>query len=119
MLEFTVLDDAEGRFRGTSRMTNRPQFAAACGVPTLIDPFDHLSDFFEPGLEIEVYRSVDELTASAAALLADEPRRLEMGRRARARVLGGQTWDHRVDMLRRDVRALRDRRAAPGAAPSP
>ncbi|MBK9087581.1 MAG: glycosyltransferase [Holophagales bacterium] len=107
MLEFAVLDDAEGRFRGTSRMTNRPQFAAACGVPTLIDPFEHLSDFFEPGIEIEVYRSVEELTERAAALLADEPRRHEMGRRARARVLREQTWDHRVDMLRRDVGEFR------------
>lgn len=117
MLEFTVLDDAEGRFRGTSRMTNRPQFAAACGVPTLIDPFEHLSDFFRPGVEIEVYRSVEELTEKAAALLADEPRRREMGRRARARVLGEQTWDHRVEMLRRDVTELRARRAGPAPAP--
>ena len=117
MLEFAVLDDAEGPFRGTSRMTNRPQFAAACGVPTLIDPFEHLSDFFEPGLEIELYRSAEELAETAGALLADEDRRSEMGRRARARVLRDQTWDHRVAMLRSDVREVRGRRRASGTAP--
>ncbi len=117
MLEFTLLDDADGPFRGTSRMTNRPQFAAACGVPTLIDPFDHLSDFFEPGVEIEVYRSREEAAAKAAALLSDEPRRREMGRRARERVLREQTWDHRVEMLRNDVRELRARRVESRTAP--
>lgn len=118
MLEFTVLDDAEGPFRGTSRMTNRPQFAAACGVPTLIDPFEHISDFFEPGLEIEVYRSAEELAEAAGALLADEDRRREMGRRARARVLRDQTWDHRVSMLGRDVRELRARKQSSGSTPA-
>ena len=50
-------------------------------------------------------------------LLADEDRRSEMGRRARARVLRDQTWDHRVAMLRSDVREVRGRRRASGTAP--
>jgi spore maturation protein CgeB len=118
MLEIALLDDAEGPFRGTSRMTNRPQFAAACGVPTLVDPFDHLSDFFEPGVEIEVYRFAAELAERAGMLLSDDERRREMGRRARARVLREQTWDHRVAMLRRDVRELEARRRGSGTAPA-
>lgn len=119
MLEFALLDDAEGPFSRTSRMTNRPQFAAACGVPTLIGPFDHLADFFEPGVEIEVYLSDEDAVARAAALLADEGRRREMGARARARVLGEQTWDHRAAMLARDVRDLRDRGDGGGSARAP
>lgn len=107
MLEFTVLDDAEGPFRGRSRMTNRPQFAAACGVPTLTDPFPNLTEFFEPGVEIEVYRSPEELADKAVALLVDDDRRREMGRRAQLRVLREQTWNHRVEMFERDVAELR------------
>jgi hypothetical protein len=110
MLEFAVMDDAEEPFRGKSRMTNRPQFAAACGVPTLTDPFPHLTEFFEPGVEIEVYRSPEELADKAIALLVDDDRRREMGRRARQRVLREQTWAHRVGMFERDVAELRAER---------
>lgn len=116
MLEFTVVDDAEGPFRGTSRLTNRPQFAAACGIPTVIDAFPRLAEFFEPGVEIAPYRSAGELEEVVGALLADDGRRREMGRRARARVLEHQTWDHRVAMLRRDADDLRARRKGPGRA---
>lgn len=111
MLEFAVLDDAEGPYRGKARMTNRPQFAAACGVPTLTDPFPHLAEFFEPGVEIEVYRSPAELADKAITLLVDDERRREMGRRARQRVLREQTWNHRVEMFEKDVAELRAERA--------
>jgi spore maturation protein CgeB len=110
MLEFTLMDDLEGPFRGKFRMTNRPQFAASCGVPTLTDPFEHLPEFLEPGTEIEVYRSPEEALEKAGALLADEPRRREMGRRARERVLRHQTWDHRVQMFEQDVEETRKSR---------
>jgi len=106
-LEFTLLDDVEGQFRGTSRITNRPQFAAACGIPSLCDYFDRLNEFFEPGVEIEVFRSPFEALSRADALLKDEPRRVEMGQRARARVLADQTWDVRVKSILSDVSKLR------------
>jgi spore maturation protein CgeB len=113
-LEFAVLDDAPEPFRGTARLTNRPQFAASCETPSLIDAFDRLPEFFEAGVEIASFRSDDELIALAGALLADDARRLEMGRRARQRVLRDHTWDRRVDAVLSDVSRAAGRRRAAG-----
>ena len=107
-LEFAVLDDAVGPFRGTSRLTNRPQHAAACEIPTLIDDFDFLPQFFEPDVEIAPFRSPAELIAKARALLSDDAARTQMGRAARARVVRSHTWDQRIAMLMRDVQTLRN-----------
>lgn len=111
MIEFTVMDDAAGPARGKSRMTNRPQFAAACGVPTLTDPFPGLESFFERGREIEVYDSAEDAEEKAAALLSDDFRRRSMGEAARARVLREQTWRHRLAMVERDVLRARNERS--------
>jgi len=117
-LEFAVLDDAPEPFRGTSRLTNRPQFAASCETPSLIDRFDRLPEFFEPGVEIASFGSDEELAATAGALLADDVSRRQMGERARSRVLRDHTWDRRVASVLDDVARVsleRDRaRAAPG-----
>lgn len=114
-LEFAVLDDAPEPFRGTARLTNRPQFAASCETPSLIDEFDRLPEFFEPGVEIASFRSDDELLALSESLLSDDARRREMGRRARRRVLRDHTWDSRVAAVFEDVsRVSADRaRATP------
>jgi spore maturation protein CgeB len=105
-LEFAAIDDAPPGLTGRARISNRAQIASACEVPVFTDPSDSLGDFFEAGKEIEVYRSFGELVDKVSVLLADEPRRAEMGRRARARVLRDQTWDSRVAMFRRDVDEL-------------
>lgn len=103
-IEFAILDDADAPFRGTSRMTNRAQMAAACEVPVLITDFPALRDYFEPGVEIVTFTGPEDVLDRAAELLADEDRRREIGRRARARILRDQTWDVRVDSILSDVR---------------
>jgi spore maturation protein CgeB len=105
-LEIAKMDDAPEPWRGTWRITNRPQFAAACGVPSLIEEAVRLPQFFEPGVEIETYRSPEELVEKAGRLLSDHARRLEMGPRARERVLRDQTWNARVADFLRDVARL-------------
>lgn len=109
-IEFALLDDAPEPYRGTGRITNRAQMAAACGVPVLISDFPALRDYFEPGEEIETFRDAADAPERAGALLGDERRRLEMGRRARARVLREQTWDVRARSILSDLASLPGRR---------
>jgi spore maturation protein CgeB len=96
-LETARLDDADGRYRDTFRITPRAFFAASCGVPSLIEDFPSLSDYFAPGHEIATYRSPEDAAEAAARLLSDEPARAAMGRRARSRALRDHTWDRRIE----------------------
>lgn len=107
----TVDDPGAGELAGSVRMTNRPQIAAACGVPSLVEDFDLLPRFFAPGVEVEPYSSLDDLVVKTAALLADRPRRERMGRLAMERVRRDHTWDQRVAGFLRDVEELRAARA--------
>jgi spore maturation protein CgeB len=82
--------------------------AAACGVPVISDDWPGLDEVFVPGEEIliaqdsnDVVRILDEV---------DEPRRIEIGRRARERVLREHTATQRVVLLEREL-ALRRPRA--------
>ena len=54
-LETALLDDAQGKYRDAFRITPRAFFAASCGVPTLVEEFPRLRDFFEPGVEIATF----------------------------------------------------------------
>jgi spore maturation protein CgeB len=71
--------------------------AAACGTPIISDYWDGLEEFFEPGREILVARQAGDVTAYLHDLTDDE--RLEIGARARTRVLGRHTARHRVEDL--------------------
>src|ERR1700680_4454444 len=106
-LEVAFIDDGEPPARGVLRITNRPQIAAACGVPSLIEDFQFLPDFFEPRREIETYRTTEELVERTEALLRDDRRRNEMGRAARARVLRDHTWVTRFGRVLQDIEAFR------------
>jgi spore maturation protein CgeB len=90
--------------------------AAACGVPCISDPWAGLDEFFEPGREILVARSTEDVLA---ALDLGPERLARIGRAARERVLAEHTADRRAEEL---VRILEDaagaRRAAPGS-PAP
>ncbi len=109
-LECARVDDPRaGVLEGSVRLTNRPQIAAACGVPSLVEAFDLLPRFFEPGLEVEPFTNAADLVARTEKLLSDPARRMEMGRRALARVRRDHTWDQRVARFLDDVR---ERRAA-------
>jgi spore maturation protein CgeB len=77
--------------------------AAACGVPVITDPWDGLDAFFEPGREILVAETPDDVLAH---LEFGEDDRLAIGRRARRRVLAAHTADHRAAELERHVTEL-------------
>ena len=70
--------------------------AAACGTPLVSDAWPGLERFFEPGSEILVASSAEDVTA-ALALGADEL--AAVARRARERTLDQHTADRRVDDL--------------------
>jgi glycosyltransferase involved in cell wall biosynthesis len=101
------VDDVQGRYRGTFRLTPRALFAASCGVPTLVESFPRLAEMFEPGVEIAFFPTKDDVVSSAAAILGDEPARAAMGRRARQRAIREHTWDKRVEAFVMDVAAWR------------
>lgn len=106
-LETALLDDAQGAYRGKHRLTPRAFFAASCGVPTLVESFPGLSEFFEPQVEIASFTPAEGIVERAAALLSDEPARAAMGRRARQRALREHTWDRRVEGFVLDVETWR------------
>jgi spore maturation protein CgeB len=70
--------------------------AAACGVPIVSDWWEGLDRFFEPGREIVVARSADDV-AGALGMSARE--RTAIARRARERVLAFHTADARAREL--------------------
>ncbi|HTY40972.1 MAG TPA: glycosyltransferase [Thermoanaerobaculia bacterium] len=113
-LETALLDDAQGSYRGKFRLTPRVFFAASCGVPTLVESFPALSEYFEPNVEIAAFTPADGLVERAAALLGDEAARTAMGRRARQRALREHTWDRRIESFVLDVEAWK---RAPGPRP--
>ncbi len=115
-LETARLDDAEGKYKDAFRITPRAFFAASCGVPSLIESFPGLDDFFQPGVEIATFDSPETLVARAQELSADEPARAAMGRRARARALREHTWDRRVEAFVLDLGRWRTTPAAEPAA---
>jgi len=104
-LETARLDDAVGKYRDAFRITPRPFFAASCGVPSLIEEFPSLGDWFAPGEEIATHRGPEDAAETAARLIADEPARAALGRRARQRALRDHTWDRRLEAFVLDVRA--------------
>lgn len=66
--------------------------AAACGTPIVSDYWEGLEDFFEPGREILVASTADEVQ-DALSLGKEELRRI--GEAGRRRVLAEHTADHR------------------------
>jgi spore maturation protein CgeB len=84
--------------------------AAACGTPIISDAWDGLSDFLEPDEEILISSSA----AETIAYLQDIPREeaVQIGARARARVLSAHTAVHRACELESYVAELRQRRVA-------
>ena len=106
-LETALLDDAEGRYAGTFRITPRVPFAASCGVPVLVESFDGLADFLAVGTEVATFTSAADVAAAAKSVLADERSRRAMAGSARQRVLRDHTWDRRVASLMADLREWR------------
>lgn len=83
--------------------------AAAAAVPVITDDWPGLADFFEPGHEILVARSPEDVRRHLAL---DEQEREAIAARARARVLAAHTAEHRAVELEDHVRSARRAKAA-------
>jgi spore maturation protein CgeB len=68
--------------------------AAACGTPIISDYWEGLEKFFEPGKEILIARSTEEIVHYLKEMSDTE--REQIGRRARKRVLANHTARHRA-----------------------
>jgi spore maturation protein CgeB len=88
--------------------------AAACGSPVVSDDWPGLSSLFEPGAEIRIVRSGEEVLALLER--TDETGRAAMADAARARVLAEHAAAHRAreleDFLKETVEAAKQSRAA-------
>jgi spore maturation protein CgeB len=76
--------------------------AAACGVPIVSDGWDGLASFFEPGRELLVADTSEDVLA---ALDLGEAELRRIGAAARARVLAEHTARHRAAELVAHLRA--------------
>jgi spore maturation protein CgeB len=72
--------------------------AAACGTPLVTDWWEGLDGFFEPGREVLVASTADDVTAALDMVPVD---RLEIARAARERTLDCHTSMHRAAELER------------------
>jgi spore maturation protein CgeB len=82
--------------------------AAACGVPIITDAWEGIPSFFEPGSEILVAASADDVRRALSEIPAEERR--SIGLRARERVLREHTAAHRAALLESYARELFDER---------
>jgi spore maturation protein CgeB len=89
--------------------------AAACGVPVISDNWPGLSDFFEPGKEILLAETPEDVLG----MLRDLPdaERVRIGERARARTLAAHTAGHRAEALERYTRELIEEAEVASRAP--
>lgn len=81
--------------------------AAACGTPIVTDRWPGLDAFLEPGREILVCDTTDELVGLVRGV--PEARRRQIAAAARARVLAEHTSMHRAETLERYTRELFER----------
>jgi spore maturation protein CgeB len=78
--------------------------AAACGTPIISDAWPGLASFFKPGEEILIARSSSDTLRYLQTIPEDE--RVEIGARARERVLQRHTAAHRAAELEGYARAV-------------
>jgi spore maturation protein CgeB len=83
--------------------------AGACGAPILSDEWAGLAQFFEPGRELLLARSTEDVLD---ALKLPQAELQKIGRRARERVLDQHTADHRAAEMETILESARDRAPA-------
>jgi spore maturation protein CgeB len=83
--------------------------AAACQVPVISDVWSGIEEFFEPGREILLARSRDEILQILKSTTESE--RTRLGERARSRVLREHTASHRARQLEVYLKDLCESRA--------
>jgi spore maturation protein CgeB len=80
--------------------------AAACGTPVLCDAWPGIETFFQPGEEILLARSPEDVLRRLREMR--EEKRLTIGQRARQRVFAEHTAMHRAETLERCTREVLD-----------
>ncbi|CAA9223134.1 MAG: Spore_germination_protein_CgeB [uncultured Chthoniobacterales bacterium] len=88
--------------------------AAACGTPIISDEWAGLDEFFEPGREILIATSTEDMVEILQGMPESDAR--EIGRRARERVLAEHTAGHRASELVAYIDECRDRVAENSSA---
>ncbi|WP_205480813.1 CgeB family protein [Sphingomonas arenae] len=83
--------------------------AAACATPVISDVWEGLSDLLEPGREILLARSTDDVIAALEGLTEKQARAI--GGAARGRVLAAHTAEHRAAELEQHLEAMMSRPA--------
>jgi spore maturation protein CgeB len=86
--------------------------AAACGTPIISDAWAGLETFLEPGREILIAKTSADVTRILETM--DEKQRIQIGSRARARILREHTAEHRAQ----EIEALVGRRKRVIARPT-
>lgn len=81
---------------------------SAAGAVVVTNDNAYMRQHFIDGEEVLLYRrsAFDDLNGRVHELLNDEPRRSEMSRQARAKVLSQHTWDHRITQLFAEIHKL-------------
>jgi spore maturation protein CgeB len=80
--------------------------AAACGTPVLSDAWPGIETFFQPGEEILLVRSPEDVLRRLREMKEDK--RLTLGQRARQRIFAEHTAMHRAEALERFTREVLD-----------
>jgi spore maturation protein CgeB len=83
--------------------------AAACGTPIISDDWAGLAEFFEPGSEILIAQTTEDVLEILRRM--PETERLAIGARARERVLAAHTAAHRAAELESYIAEYRYQRA--------
>ena len=79
--------------------TSRPFELAAMGATMISNPYQGIEEWFEPGKEIVVVESQDEVVERYRWLIDHETERRAIGERARRRLLAEHTFAHRARQL--------------------
>lgn len=73
--------------------------AAGCGAPQVVDFKPEIPSLFEPGREVAIYRTLDELPGLVQQWLADPARLQAMGAAARERAARDHTYEARMAQM--------------------
>ena len=77
----------------------RPFELASSGAAIVANPYEGIERWFEPGSELYVVSTTEEAVDAYRQLLDDPAQAVELGRRARERVLDEHTYRHRARQL--------------------